>query len=100
MINISQNIVQRNSIWLLLSCIVMAAGSMLIIYRTYLPVITQFLVHKEDRQALDLSYRVAKVGFIISGLSGFVIGLCLLPAYRLCRRKGTSTYPNAPGNSR
>ena len=78
-------------IWLLFSCIVMAAGTMVIIYRTYLPAITEFLVHTEDRHVLDLCYTVAKIAFGISGLCGFVIGLCLLPAYRLFRHRGTNT---------
>ena len=86
-----EDLIRCYRIWLLLLCIVMAAGTMVIIYRTYLPVITEFLVHTQDRYVLDLCYRVAKVGFFISGFSGFVIGLCLLPAYRLYRHRSTNT---------
>ena len=77
-----------------LGVVIMTAGNALVLtYLGYTPDIKVFVIHRSDLEVLDNCYRIAKISFWISSVSGLAIGLSLPKLVSIFRRRSLDQNP-------
>jgi hypothetical protein len=64
-----------------------AVFALVLTYEIYLPTIISVPLNKQDVPVVQDFYRIARIGFLISGVCGVVLGFALPVMFRIFRER-------------